>query len=50
MAEKDEKTNVSLTMSVAVLNAVKAMAEKENRSVSNMIETILIGEIKRYEK
>lgn len=38
----------SLVLKISVINKVKAMAEKENRNFSNMVETILIKYIKEH--
>lgn len=38
---KDERVNISLTISAPVIEAVRAKAEEENRTLSNMVETIL---------
>ena len=38
---KDERVNISLTISASVIEAVRAKAEEENRTLSNMVETIL---------
>ena len=45
-SEADRRTTVSITISDWLLGELRAEAKRENRSVSNMLETVLLD---RYE-
>ncbi len=44
------KTQFTLRLDPVNHAKIKKLADKENRSMTNMIETLIIREIKQYEK
>ncbi|MCH5186737.1 MAG: hypothetical protein J1F64_11540 [Oscillospiraceae bacterium] len=44
------RTNFTLRLQLADHAKIKKIAEEENRSLTNMVETLVKREIRRYEK
>lgn len=47
---KNMKTKINITINESILNHIKEEAKKENRNLSNMIEQMLLQNIRREQQ